>query len=149
MSRPTIVRLGIILIAIALGLAGLQTSAGLTEGAREALRQVTSAAQVAPAPPAAPQASPAQSAAQPAQPQSVGDLDAAGQVVTQTFTLRAGWNTIYLEVEPINTSPLTNTGTLTQPIWIHEKSTMETVFAGLACNACLESARTWHGRSPP
>ena len=34
-----------------------------------------------------------------------------GATHTQTFTLQGGWNAIYLEVEPLNTSPLTNIGT--------------------------------------
>ena len=39
---------------------------------------------------------------------SAATTDAA--TTTQTFTLLAGWNAIYLEVEPINTSPLVNIG---------------------------------------
>ena len=48
----------------------------------------------------------------------------AGAIVTQVFSLQAGWNAIYLGVEPINPSPMTN--------GVHEKSVMEAVFAGLA-----------------
>ena len=36
--------------------------------------------------------------------------DTGAVTTTQTFTLQAGWNAIYLEVEPINTSPLVNIG---------------------------------------
>jgi hypothetical protein len=76
---------------------------------------------------------------------SPGNLDAAGQVVTQTFRLHAGWNTIYLEVEPINPSPLKNEGTAEDPVWVHEKSTIEAVFDTLNCTTpCLESVWTWN-----
>lgn len=67
----------------------------------------------------------------------------AGQAVTQTFTLAAGWNTIFLEVEPDNPAPLVDpdgAGPLPpQP----SLSTIEAVFAGLSCNDCLESVWTW------
>ncbi len=56
----------------------------------------------------------------------------AGAVVTQTFTLAAGWNAIYLEVEPINNSPLVNVGTADDPIMAPTLSTMEAVFAPVA-----------------
>jgi hypothetical protein len=71
-------------------------------------------------------------------------ITAAGQVVTQTFTLRAGWNTIYLEVEPINDSPLVDpdgNGPLPPEPSL---STIEAVFAHLSCADCLESVWTWH-----
>ncbi|GEM_PF-2540966 len=69
---------------------------------------------------------------------------ATDPVITQTFTLQAGWNAIYLEVEPVNTSPLVNRGTAAAPIWVHEKSTMETVFADLAASGALESVWGWN-----
>ena len=56
----------------------------------------------------------------------------SGAIITQTFSLSAGWNTIYLGVEPVNTSALVNEGTEAQPLWVHERSVMEAVFAGLA-----------------
>ncbi|MDQ1300362.1 MAG: SdrD protein, partial [Chloroflexota bacterium] len=80
------------------------------------------------------------------QPAHVAALDSAppaGHVVAQNFTLTAGWNTIYLEVEPINSSPLVDPdgdGPLSpQP----SLSTIEAVFAGLSCADCLESVWTW------
>ena len=67
----------------------------------------------------------------------------AGQAVTQTFTLVAGWNSIFLEVEPDNPAPLADpdgAGPLPpQP----SLSTIEAVFAGLDCTDCLESVWTW------
>lgn len=71
-------------------------------------------------------------------------LQPGGDAVTQTITLHAGWNAIYLEVEPINTSPLVNEGTEEDPVWVHEKTTMEAVFAQLACENCLESVWAWN-----
>ena len=70
--------------------------------------------------------------------------EVAGAVLTQTFHLRAGWNSIYLEVEPINASPLVNVGTVDQPIMAPEQSTIEAVFAGLSCDGCLQSVWTWN-----
>ncbi len=83
----------------------------------------------------------AQTAAAPSGPVAVAG---AGPVITQTFTLQAGWNAIYLEVEPVNTSPLVNRGTAAAPLWVHERSTMETVFAGLAASGALESVWGWN-----
>ncbi|MBX2997479.1 MAG: hypothetical protein KF893_03130 [Caldilineaceae bacterium] len=68
----------------------------------------------------------------------------SGATVTQTFTLAGGWNTIYLEVEPINPSPLVNEGTEAQPIWVHERSGIEAIFAQLDSCACLEGVWTWN-----
>lgn len=68
----------------------------------------------------------------------------SGATVTQTFTLAGGWNTIYLEVEPINPSPLVNEGTEAQPLWVHERSSLEAIFAQLDGCACLESVWTWN-----
>lgn len=95
------------------------------------------------------QAAPQQVAGSPAAPRaraetpdlsnSVGD-----PVVRQTFTLAAGWNSIYLEVEPINSSPLVDPdgpGPLPPEPSL---STLEAVFAGLNCADCLESVWTWH-----
>ena len=50
----------------------------------------------------------------------------------QTFTLNAGWNAIYLSVEPINGSELGSDGVPTQ-------SVMEYVFRDLAASGALES----------
>lgn len=60
--------------------------------------------------------------------------------LAQTFTLHAGWNTIYLEVEPVNPSPLINIGTDADPILVPELSTLEAVFAGVGS---LESVWSW------
>lgn len=74
----------------------------------------------------------------------------AGAMVTQTFTLAKGWNAIYLEVEPINTSTLVNVGTAEEPLMAPELSTMEAVFApvtdggGLDCTDCLDSVWMWN-----
>jgi hypothetical protein len=80
-------------------------------------------------------------AAQPTYTASSGDV---GPRITQSFALHTGWNTIFLEVEPDNTSPLVDpdgAGPLPpQP----SLSTIEAVFAGLSCTDCLESVWTWH-----
>jgi len=70
--------------------------------------------------------------------------EVAGAVLTQTFHLHAGWNSIYLEVEPINDSPLVNVGTTEQPIMAPEQSSIEAVFAALSCDDCLQSVWTWN-----
>jgi hypothetical protein len=98
-------------------------------------------------PPSLPPARPAQ--AEMARPRAVPDLappveTVSGAVLTQTFTLQAGWNAIYLGVEPINSSPLVNKGTTDKPQWVHEKSLMEAVFGGLAANGALESVWTYN-----
>ena len=69
---------------------------------------------------------------------------AGGNVITQTLTLHAGWNAIYLEVEPRNPAPLVNAGTEEEPIWVHAQPTMKAIFAQLACEDCLESVWAWH-----
>jgi hypothetical protein len=64
---------------------------------------------------------------------------------TQTFILHGGWNAIYLEVEPVNTSPLVNIADPGEdPVWVYEKSTLETVFEDLAQSGALESVWTWN-----
>lgn len=68
-------------------------------------------------------------------------LAADGTQLAQTFTLHAGWNTIYLEVEPVNTSALINIGTEADPIMVPERSTLEAVFAGVSS---LESVWSWN-----
>ena len=74
---------------------------------------------------------------------SAATTDAA--TTTQTFPLQAGWNAIYLEVEPINTSPLVNIAPPNEdPVMVHEKSTVEVVFGSLQCDKCLESVWTWN-----
>lgn len=69
---------------------------------------------------------------------------ADGSLVTQQFTLQGGWTAIYLEIEPINPSPLVNEGTAADPIWAPEQSTLEAIFAGLSCGDCLESVWAWN-----
>lgn len=129
------------LAIIVLAVISLMFMAGAIEGARGIWLPPT---------PAAPQAAaPAQPVSAPAVPIALTAPTApaatsTGYVFTQTFTLNAGWNSIYLDVEPINTSPLTNTGTLTQPIWTPTRSSLEQVFSTLNCAACLESVWTWH-----
>lgn len=56
----------------------------------------------------------------------------AGAILTQNFTLQAGWNAIYLGVEPINEAPVDADGT-------PSLSVMEWVFKGLADAGALES----------
>ncbi len=68
-------------------------------------------------------------------------LATSGTEMLQTFTLQAGWNTLYLEVEPVNTSPLINIGTAAAPVMIPERSTLEMVFAGVES---LESVWSWN-----
>jgi hypothetical protein len=76
--------------------------------------------------------------------QSSLSWSSSGAIVTQTFNLDGGWNTIYLEVEPINPSPLVNEGSSANPLWLHQRSTVEAVFAQLDGCACLESVWTWN-----
>ncbi len=64
------------------------------------------------------------------------DETISGAILTQNFTLQAGWNAIYLGVEPINGSPVEEDGTPTL-------SVMEWVFQGLAENGALESVWTY------
>jgi hypothetical protein len=138
--------LGIILMGVALAL--------LAAGVHMAQSPGVSVAEAPRVPPAQPIAQ-VQSAAAKDVSQTAAEAPAArstyainsaasGPATTQTFALQAGWNAIYLEVEPINTSALVNVGTAEKPIMVHEKSTMETVFAGLNCNNCLESVWTWN-----
>lgn len=123
-------------IAIGLAVVSLLFTAGV--GVIEGARGVSS-----PTVSSAPQSAPAQPVVAPSAPTAPVETP-TGYVFTQTFTLRAGWNSIYLEVEPINTSPLTNTGTLTQPIWTPTQSTLEQVFSSLNCADCLDGVWTWH-----
>jgi hypothetical protein len=69
---------------------------------------------------------------------------AEAATTVQEIPLHAGWNAIYLEVEPINTSGQENIGTPEDPIWVYKKSTMETVFQGLAQSGVLESVWAWN-----
>lgn len=59
----------------------------------------------------------------------------SGAIIEQKFTLNAGWNAIYLGVEPINESPLDGDGVPTQ-------SVMEWVFGGLG--GSLDSVWTYN-----
>lgn len=92
-------------------------------------------------PPAQPAAQPAAAANSVAQTevrsaQTTGPVASAvtGPVIIQTLTLLAGWNAIYLEVEPINGAPLGSDG-------VPEQSVMEWVFGGLGGN--LDSVWTY------
>ena len=63
-----------------------------------------------------------------------------GAVVTQTFALHGGWNTIYLEVEPLNPAPLVDPYGDGPLLPTHALSSMEAIFAQLDACACLEPA---------
>lgn len=69
---------------------------------------------------------------------------ANGAILTQTFTLQSGWNTIYLEVAPINSSPLVDPDGDGPLPSAPELSTLEAVFANLSCTDCLESVWAWN-----
>jgi SdrD B-like domain len=60
----------------------------------------------------------------------------SGATVTQQFELHAGWNAIYLGVEPVNPSPVTN--------GVPEQSVMEAVFEDLAETGALESVWSYN-----
>ena len=70
--------------------------------------------------------------------------------VTQRFELSAGWNTIYLEVDPVNGSPLVEAVVEGErapgedPILVPQLSTMEWAFAPIS--DVLESVWTWNTR---
>ena len=64
--------------------------------------------------------------------------------MTQTFALHGGWNTIYLEVDPINPSPLVDPDGDGPLLPTHELSSLEAIFAQLDTCACLESVWTWN-----
>ena len=122
MNKHKTVKLTIVLVMAMMAFFALRASAGQIEGARGALRQLTGL--VVPRADRADRqltdvAAPALDHALPATPRviplsgdhlAMANLASAGQVVTQTFTLHAGWNTIYLEVEPANPSPLVGVG---------------------------------------
>ncbi|MBC8447964.1 MAG: hypothetical protein H8D78_09455 [Chloroflexi bacterium] len=129
MNKHRTVKLSIVLVTAMMAFFFLRASAGQAEGARGVLRQLTDL--VAPRLDRANRqltgvAAPASDRALPATPRVVplagnhlamASLASAGQVVTQTFTLQAGWNTIYLEVEPSNSSPLVGVGLLFSAGW--------------------------------
>lgn len=83
-------------------------------------------------------------AAQPTQIAAAATVVAGGDLITQTFTLQGGWNTIYLEVDPINTSPLVDPDGAGPLPPAPELSMLEAVFANLTCTDCLESVWTWN-----
>ncbi len=82
--------------------------------------------------------------AQQATAASAAVVVANGDVLTQTFTLQGGWNTIYLEVDPINASPMVDPDGAGPLPPAPELSTLEAVFANLSCTDCLESVWTWN-----
>lgn len=110
----------------------LLASSARPEQTRDAAAEAPRSPQAQPLiqPPAAAQARPA---AIPAQAPPTETF--AGAIVTQVFTLSAGWNAIYLGVEPINPSPLVD--------GIPEKSVMEAVFADLEDSHALDSVWTY------
>ena len=65
----------------------------------------------------------------------------AGGLVTQTFSLKPGWNTIYLGVEPVNPSRPVNQGAEEEPLMVHEKTVAEAVF-GVLPKGALDSVWT-------
>lgn len=67
-----------------------------------------------------------------------------GHVITQTFTLTGGWNSIYLEVEPINPSPLVDPDGDGPLLPTHSEASLPAIFAKLTCIACLEGVWSWH-----
>lgn len=67
-----------------------------------------------------------------------------GAVVTQTFALHGGWNTIYLEVEPINPAPIVDPDGAGPLLPAPALSSLEAIFAQLETCACLESVWTWN-----
>lgn len=70
-------------------------------------------------------------------------LQTEGDTVTQTFSLQAGWNAVYLEIEPHNPSAVINVGTVQDPLWAPEKSVLDAYFGALPG---LESI--WHWNQP-
>ncbi|NOZ72203.1 MAG: hypothetical protein GXP38_09860 [Chloroflexi bacterium] len=136
MSKQITVRFGIMLIIIAAIVGGFRASVGysaVAEAPPVTLPQdaFSLAERIRPAP-------------------ALVSTSVDGAILTQTFNLRAGWTSIYLEVEPINDSTLVNIGTAEQPIMVPELSTIEAVLAavseggGLSCGDCLESVWTWN-----
>jgi hypothetical protein len=83
-------------------------------------------------------------AAQQIHPTSATTVVAGGAILTQTFTLQGGWNTIYLEVAPINTSPLVDPDRDGPLPPAPSLSTLEAVFVNLSCTDCLESVWAWN-----
>ncbi|NOZ50331.1 MAG: hypothetical protein GXP37_09845 [Chloroflexi bacterium] len=130
MSKQTITRFGLILVIAAMIVVGFRASVG-----HSAIAEARPASQAAGAP--APQMTRRRA-------QAMATTQVDGAILTQTFDLHPGWNSIYLEVDPINDSPLVNVGTVDQPIMAPELSTIEAVFAGLSCGDCLESVWTWN-----
>ncbi len=107
MNKHTTAKLGIVLVIMAMALFSLRTWMRPIEGAEGTV---------------ALKADHTRSETRPVAVLPLGNSNvvAAGQVVTQTFTLSAGWNTIYLEVEPINASPLVGVGLLFSAGWSSE-----------------------------
>jgi len=99
MNKHTNAKLTIALAFVAVSILGLRTSAAQIEDARSGVHQEV-------------RASMHTRAGVQAVALSAANLDSSGQVITQTFTLHAGWNTIYIEVDPINPSPLIGVGLL-------------------------------------
>lgn len=130
MSKQTITRFGLMLVIAVMIVVGFRASVG-----HSAIAEALPASQAAGAP--APQMTTRRA-------QAMATTQVDGAILTQTFTLQPGWTSIYLEVEPINDSPLVNVGTADQPIMAPELSTIEAVFAGLSCGDCLESVWTWN-----
>ena len=142
MSRHAIVRFGIVLFVVVIVGVGLRysgpvmaeigTGVGIQYSNMSLFRIGISQ----------PEAQPSQLAK--VQSESQVESSVNGALLTQTFTLNEGWNSIYLEVEPINNSPLINVGTAEEPIMAPELSTIEAVFTDLTCTDCLESVWTWN-----
>jgi hypothetical protein len=71
-------------------------------------------------------------------------IQASGNTITQDITLNAGWNAIYLEVEPDNPAPLVNVGTAEDPIWVPEQPMIAALFSRINCENCVESVWSWN-----
>lgn len=104
MDQHSTTRLSLVLVFVAMSVLGLRASAVQIEGAEGVAPSATYHAR----------AEVRRVALSPS------NVVATGQVVTQTFTLHAGWNTIYLEVEPTNSSPLVGVGLLFSAGWSAE-----------------------------
>lgn len=144
MNRQQQLRIGIVVLgltALLFGFGNVFAEAVGNAVAVAVVRQPSATPEAPPPPPPLPLRASASLAAGDV---AAGTVESAGKLVTQTFTLQAGWNTIYLEVAPRNPSPLVNRGTEAEPIWVHAQPVMEAVFDRLPCDACLESVWGWN-----
>jgi hypothetical protein len=112
----------------------------LVAGVRLAQSRSISVAEAPRVPPAQPITQPQEAAGHAAVPALIPPQETfAGAVMAQTFTLSAGWNAIYLGVEPINLSPLVDPS---KPELGHTQSLMEAIFGPLG--AKVDSVWTYN-----